>query len=304
MIKKSFSKINDDDLSLFPDIETYKAELKILDNFKFEKLNEDQIYNLLYDYAKILASKFRLSSKSEFNKKTFYRARLKKKIDTIEDITLTQTYSFPPARGCAHNGRANLKNKSVFYCSDEIECAIRETKPEIGEEGFISFWKGNAKKDIKIGVCLPNDLPLENKWREIEKKAAKYILDNLSIDAKDKFEHIIELYKFISEKFKTEKEPYYISSMISNEFLYGDLWHDYIVYPSLMSKNIYCNLAFHPNSANENLKFEKVLQFKINNIENDKIMIVFGKVGYLENTKMKFREKTKEEIKHLYQNLT
>ena len=185
-----------------------------------------------------------------------------------------------------------------------MEGAIRESKPEIGDEGYLSIWKGNTKRDIKIGICLPNDLPVMNRWKEVERKANSKILKELPNDAKDKFTHIMELYRFISEKFKTEKDPYYLTSMISNELLYGDLWHDFVLYPSLMSMNIYCNQAFHPNSVIENLLFERVLQFKVVDIQGEKIFFKLGKIGSIVNNKIMYREKTDIEVKMISKAIT
>lgn len=292
----NINKITQDDLDLFPYIEDYLKELSILENHNFKGLSEREIYDVFYDFAKILPTNFGLMNNRKFNKHKFYRVRLKKGIGSTEDISISQTFSFPPPSACSQNGRANLKNKSVFYCSNEPYAAILESKPEIGDEGYLSVWGGNSNKTIKVGICLPFDLPAENEWNIMAKDAANKLFKSLPLEAKNKYRHYIKLYEFIANRYILEDKPYYLTSMISNEMLYGELWRDFIIYPSVMAKTNYCNMAFHPNSVIENLKFEKILQFKVHNISSDNIEIMLGKVGYIFNTKLNWREKTKNEI--------
>ena len=294
---EDISRVTEEDLKLFPNIEEYIKDLDSLKNYNFNNLSEREIYDIFYDYARILPTNFGLMNCKKFNKHKFYRVRLKKNIGSKEDLSLSQTFSFPPTSVCSQNGRANITNKSVFYCSNEPYAAILESKPEIGDEGYLSVWEGKSNKMMKIGICLPFDLPAYNNWNIMAKDAANNLFKSLPSQAKDKFKHYIKLYKFIADRYILEESPYYLTSMISNELLYGDLWRDFVIYPSVMSNSNYCNMAFHPNSVIDNLKFEKIIQFKIINI-NDKIVeLVLGKVGYIFNTKLNWREKTNEEKK-------
>lgn len=293
----NIDKIIQDDLDLFPNIDEYLKELYTLEKYNFQDLSEREIYDVFYDFAKILPTNFGLMNQRKFNKHKFYRVRLKKEIGSTEDISITQTFSFPPPNVCSQNGRANLKHKSVFYCSNEPYAAILESKPEIGDEGYLSIWEGNSNKTMKIGICLPFDLPDENEWNLMAKDVANNLFKSLPIEAKNKYEHYIKLYEFIANKYISEEKPYYLTSMISNEMLYGELWRDFIIYPSVMAKSSYCNMAFHPNSATENLKFEKIIQFKVHNINSEKIELKLGNVGYISNTKLIWRQKTKSEVK-------
>jgi RES domain len=291
----NLDKITLEDLELFPDLSTYLSDLKKLQGYDFSNLTERGKYDVFYDYARILPTNIGWFNPEKFNLHKFYRVRLN--IDREkEDISLAQTYSYPPPQYCFENGRANLKGRSVFYCSNDPRAAILECKPKVGDEGYLSIWNGVARRKIKIGHLLPFDLPPENTWNLMAQDSFEYLLKNLPSDAKDKFQHFIELYKFIAEIFITEKKPYNLTSMISEELIYGQLWRDFIIYPSVLVNSQLCNMAFHPNSVNENLKLEKVIEFKVTNINNNGPTFNLGKkVGFLENTKMTWKDRANEE---------
>ena len=290
-------KILPEDLKQFPEFSTYISELNILKNYDFENHTVREIYDIFYDYARILPANIGWFSPEKFNSHRFYRVR--KNIDREnEDISIAQTYSFPPSNYCLENGRANLKGRTVFYCSDNPIGAIIESKLKAGDEGYLTIWRGVATRRIKIGQLLPYDLPKENFWSLMAKDCFDYFHKDLPNETKNKFKHFVELYKFIAEKFNTEHKPYHLSSMISEELLYGQLWRDFLIYPSKLSDNKLCNMAFHPNSVNENLRFEKVIEFKVENFENDILEYKLGKkVGVIENNQIIWRKRTLEETK-------
>ena len=287
--------IIDDDFSDFPDLNTYKTDLEKLDNYKFEGLSEREIYDIYYDYARILPCSNGFFSSDKFNFHTFYRARVN--IDREkEDLGLIQTYSYPPSIVCDKNGRANVKGSSVFYCSDDPNAAILEVKPKIGDDIFLSVWKGNATKNIKVGTCLPKVLPQKNKWRDLALSSFNEMNRMISNKAGDKSPHLIALYDYIANKFIREDEPYYLSSMISWEMLHGQLWRDFIIYPTTQANNVFCNMAFHPNSVNINLRFDRIIKLKINEIGKEGIKFNLGlNVGVLEDTKIVWKPRTKND---------
>ena len=292
-------KILPEDLESFPSYNDYISDLDKLKNNNFSYLTEREIYDVFYDYARILPTNIGWFNPTKFNTHKFYRVRLN--IDRKkEDITLAQTYSYPPVQFCYENGRANLKGRSVFYCSNDPRAAVIESKPKIGDEGYLSVWNGIASRKIKIGILLPYNLSNVNIWNLMAKDSFEDLKKTLPSQAKNKFEHFVALYNFIEKIFMTEKKPYYLTSMLSEELLFGQLWRDFIIYPSVMSDYKLCNMAFHPNSVNQNLRFEKVIEFKVVNIENDIITYNLGKkVGVMENTKMIWKNRTKEETELL-----
>ncbi len=178
--------------------------------------------------------------------------------------------------------------------------ALLEIKPEIGDEIFLSVWEGIADKKIKVGNLLPPDLTEENVWNIMAKKSFDRTIKNLHSRVGNKVTHLEMLYKFVSYKFRTETKPYPLTSMISWENLYGQMWRDLIIYPSVITNELYCNMAFHPNSVDRNLRFEKVIKLKIGYVSEDGLKYKLGKkVGVIENTKMIWRDRTDKETELL-----
>ncbi len=290
-------QISQEDLDAFPNLEDYKKGLEILDSYNFTGKSKSEIYDIFYDYAKIFPTGINWFYPENFNLHRFYRVRLN--VDRhSEDISLTQTYSYPPPKFCTENGRANIKGKSVFYCSNKPDAAILECNPKVGDEGFLSVWKGVAKRKIKIANLLPPDLPLHNDWNEMALKSFQEFEKKMSLKTRGLEKHLIMMLRFIASKFIIEKKPYFLTSMISWELLYGQLWRDLMIYPSIASDIRFCNMAFHPNSVNENLEFEKLIKFKVVRIENGSPLFQLGtNVGFIENTRMIWKKRTEEETK-------
>lgn len=295
MNNNELDELNSEDLASFPEFLTYKSDLEKLELYKFSDLSNAEILDKIYDLAKTIPGSVGWFEPQNFNYHKFYRVR--KNIDrNAEDITLAQTYSYPPGKFCFENGRANLKGKSVFYCSNEPLAALLEVKPEAGDEMFLSVWQGIADKKIKVGNLLPPDLTEKNVWNEMSKNSFNKTIKKLNSRVGDKITHLEMLHKFVSYLFRTESKPYPLTSMISWEYLYGQMWRDLIIYPSVVSNELYCNMAFHPNSVDRNLRFEKVIKLKIDYVGDNGIKYSLGqKVGFIENTKMKWRDRTEKE---------
>jgi hypothetical protein len=280
-----------------PDLNSYVANLNKLKSLDFRNSEASYVHDRFFELATILPINFAFFHKEKFNKLKFYRVR--SNIDqSKEDISLINTYSYPPQVFCNENGRANLKGKTVFYCSNNPNAAIYESKSKIGEEGSLSVWTANSDRTIYFGVCLPYDLKPSNDWNLVASDIFIKQLIYYQAEAKDKLDHFKALNKFISDIFVSENKPYPLTSMISNEYLYRTDHNplDFLLYPSITSNLNYCNMAFHPNAVNENLKFEKVIRFKIINITSERISFNFGKVGFLEGTEMKWRNYNEEDV--------
>lgn len=270
----------------FPNYDDYKANLVTLDNFDFKNLSSEEIYYKYFDLARTIPLCYKIIKKSEFNKFVFYRARIN--IDqSKEDISLISTYSFPPPIFCNENGRANLSKKSVFYCSDNPISAVKECKPNDNDEGFLGIWKTNAVRNIKSCLFLPRDLTEQNNWSKIAKQSFKNFTNDAAFKKLLLDKQLNALHHFVNFKYKYEPSPYNLTSIISDEVLYGEKSHDFLVYSSVFIDK-FCNMAFHPNSALENLRLEKVIRFKIKDIQNGHLGL--GDVGHIINSKIVWKK--------------
>ena len=274
--------------------------MRTLRNYDFANFSQKQIFHRYFDLAKLLTVPKYTIEKEKFNKLELFRSRLNINIEK-EDINLVSTYSYPPPSFCIENGRANLKNKTVFYCSDEVVTAINESRPKNGDEVFLSIWKPITTRDIECSVCLPHNLNTKNRWSGIAKEVFEKLIKYYGEQAQSKSEHFIELNRFLTELFLNEKKPYSLTSMISNEHLYngdGNSWKDFLVYPSSATNSVYCNLAIHPNFVNSNLELVKVINLKIKGEVDKFFKFNIIKVGELKGNKMIWRANNSEDSKY------
>lgn len=284
---------NSEDFVDIPSIEDFKLLLEKFGNEDLAKFSYDEIANKYYDLFKILPTISMLTLSEKFNDLHLYRARLAKTIGENEDTDLVQTYSYPPTSFVRYNGRANIKHKSVFYCSDHYIASILECNPEIDDIGYLSLWHPQTKRDLKFTIYLPVGLNSNNIFSTIASNSLAYFTDVHKDEVLGK--HLIELRKFIANKFVNELPPYPISSFIANESLYRDFNNDYIMYPSSKTFAYYNNYAFHPNSVNENLRLKKILKFKV--LSNQvPVNIGFMAVGIVDGIQIKWEIPTDENV--------
>jgi hypothetical protein len=283
-----------EDLLKFPDLNTYMNGLNELTTMKLSSLSYEEIERIFFERAILFQQSFGINAIENFNTQRFYRARMN--VGITEDISLIRTFSYPHPCFCKENGRANLKGKSVFYCSNQPGTALIESKPIIGKKGYLSIWGGNTTRNIKYGICLPKDLREENEFNFMAVGVHKRVNEMSTIKAKDKAEHFRFFHQFIAERFVNESAPYPLTSWIANEMLYGPYWKDFIVYPSVANDTFSCNMAFHPNSADTILRFIKVMEFKVLRIEGSKVFFAEVRIGELVNSVIEWREPCEGEI--------
>lgn len=144
-------------------------------------------------------------------------------------------------------------------------------------------------------IILPQGINQNNIFHTIGNRAAVHFQNHYN-NATNSL-HILNLRSFVANKFVTEKYPYSLSSFIAHEALYRDGETDYIMYPSSKAFDYYNNYAFHPNSAQENLRLKKVLKFKVQNKTFENLTLGFMAVGDLESGFMKWQNPTEENIK-------
>lgn len=286
----------DSDFAENLNLDEHLRKLNELKNFNFSNFTQKEIEVIFERYLKVIPLLTAFFDKENFNKFQFYRVRLNID-DSVESIFLSRTYSYPLPQFCKTNGRANLKNKSVFYCTNSPITAILESKPKIGDIGYLSIWEGNADRKVKGGVLLPEELKQTNPWQFLAKDIYKEVYKDYATVPKSEF--YLATINFIADLFITEKEPYHITSHIADNLIYGEKWKDFIVYPSFVHDGHSCNMAFHPNIADKFLKFQKVIRFKLLDIQGDKHVYSTGRVGEILNTNITWRYANDNELDFL-----
>lgn len=294
------SKLTKEEIIEFPPIEEYKKKLAKLFSTDLSHLNQREIHDFYFDHAIILPNLISYQVPSHFNLVKYFRVRLN--IDeSIENIHLSRTFSYPPQSICSQNGRANIKNQSVFYCSNFPEAAIIESKPKEGDIAYLSIWKTAARSTVRFNVCLPPILKQKNGFNQMAYEMWQTAKNLYSNESKELYQHLLELNKYIVNCYINEKSPYTLSSWLSDQILYREGWRDAIIYPSIASIQKYCNVAFHPNSVDQHLIIEKVFRLRINSVNGIQIAFNIGPVGELQNTNIHWREANDNEKRFIEQ---
>jgi len=273
----------------YPDLKTYLKNLQILSTTDFSSSSTEDIYHKFHDLALTIPMLGAKLLKRKFNGHELYRVRMEKTFSDSEDKNIIQTFSFPPSAFCNTNGRANIKNKSVFYCTDQAFPAIKESGGKLNEIGFLSIWKVDSTRDLVYTSSLPEVLPTTNSWEELGTYHHNFLIENQAEDNNNLLAHKVALRKLITDKFMLEKSPYPISSMLANEYLYHNK-ADLILYPSAQTFQDYTNFAIHPNVVLNNMRCTKIIKFKITEIMSEQVKFKLSMIGEVVKDRILWRK--------------
>jgi len=285
------------ELNKFTTLEDLEESLKKLIQIEKSELSQAEIKKLIFDHAIILPNHYSPLPKEVINKLTVFRVRAEKTIDlNKEDLSLIRTYSYPNSAICQSNGRANIKYKTVFYCSDNQITALAESNLEVGDIAYLGVWKKFSDREVNYATYISTNIPETNVWHNKGADIYMQSVDYAKKYTKDKFEHLVRLQKFFSDIFLIEKKPYSLSSWVANNILYEYNMVDFIVYPSFATEHYSCNLAIHPNYVENNLKLDCVFKLLITGKTKGSLNISVQKSGKLTGTAIIWRIPTQDEI--------
>lgn len=288
-------EISDKDFFDYSDIATFRAKLTELKNYDFTGADRKQIGDTIFSYLTVVPSLVANYAPEKFNRFLLYRVRANVDQEK-EDRRLIKTYSYPMPQYCNMNGRANLKHTSVFYATNSALTALIESRPKLGEIGYLSIWKGSTDRDMKAGVLLPRNLTNENAWNVLAKDIYAYAdmrYDELRMHNSNFFNEALD---FIAHRFLYETQPYSITSWIANSLLYGKACKDFLIYPSVANQAFTSNFAIHPYVADRYLQFVKVIRIKVIEMHGDNFSISTGLVGELKTNNLVWRKATAAEL--------
>lgn len=261
------------ELAKFSSIEDLKNSLRELYETDKSSFTSAEIKKIIFEKAVVLPNFFSPIPKDVINLLNVYRVRAEKTMNLeTEDLSLIRTFSYPNNCFCTQNGRANLKNKPVFYCSDAKETALAESNLNDGDIIYLSCWKIDCNREANYTAYLPTIIPDKNIWYSKALDLYSQGIAHTEKYGKDKSKHLELLYSFFSEIFVRENKPYCLTSWLANNILYETDIVDFILYPSYATQNYSCNLAFHPNFVDSYLKFNRVFKISITKIFPNKSM--------------------------------
>jgi len=284
-----------------PELNKYREDLHFLHNYDFTGQSVVEISKLIGEKTIILPTITSTTEIGNLGFSLFYRVRLINHKDiSNEDMSLIQSFSYPPAAVCKENGRANIEKTSVFYCASTGDAAMRESDVTVGSEGFLSVWAIERGTILKFGILLSEDLPRENPWRPVVDYLNQEEFQLLHTEKEGDYkEHMRELRSFYYKQYMHESKPYPITSFISNKLLYQRNYLDFIAYPCVKRSHKQINFAFHPNSVNLSLNIQRVFRFKVKAMDPEGISFDVVGVGYLNSKRIEWRDFEKADEKYL-----
>lgn len=287
--------LSDETYKRFSTIRKLRSHLRELKSCDLSNKTRQEISDIFDSYIFPLPVLTGIFPPNDFNRIKFYRVRLNVDLEK-EDRNLIQTYAYPLPQFCKSNGRLNLKNKSIFYCSNHAITAIMESKPKAGETGYLTIWEGNTNRDMDCGILLPRNLRKENAWLFLSNGLFSYLESYIEKTFPKKAAFFNETIDFISDLFLTENAPYHLTSFIADSLFYVDKPKDFVIYPSFENDSYSCNMAIHPNVVTEHLRFIKALKFTVVDDREDELYFTTGEVGELIGSRMNWRVANKEEL--------
>lgn len=255
-------------LKKIPDFSTFEKRLQELGNIDLSNLTQDQIHDVYFDKAILLPNQGITFPNDGLNPRYVFRVRLNIN-EKQEDLSLIRTFSYPDQSFCKENGRANLRNKSVFYCSDIPLTAFLESRPKMNDIGYMGKWQVKCPRDLTCVAFFPTDLSKKNYWYQIAIKKQQDLLLEIKKINSDNDQQLEYLFSFISKLFANEQFPFSISSWIGNKMLYNYNGIDFLVYPSFSLKGDSCNLAFHPNFVEKYFQLIDIIKFRITDFKEN-----------------------------------
>jgi hypothetical protein len=287
------------ELEKIPDIEIFKNQLSELFTTDKSSLTQEEIRKLYFEKAVLLPNAIATLPADTINLLKAFRVRLNIN-QNVEDLSIIRTFSYPNPCFCKDNGRANLRNKSVFYCADAFITAFVETKPKVGDIGYLSIWDIHCDRDVNYTAFFPSSMPEKNVWNKTATEYQKKMVDHAKESGNDKSKQLEELFEFTSNIFIKETSPYSLTSWIANSMLYDYYGVDFIVYPSFATNNITCNIAFHPNFVDNYVKLSKIYKYVITEMGDGNGSYSIKEVGKVFLTNIQWSEPTEEDIKEYF----
>jgi RES domain len=301
MIERSVSeKEFENELSKLPSLEDFKKNLQELYSIDKSLLSIQEIKKLIFEKAIILPNFYSSLPKETINLLKTFRVRIEKSMTQTDDTNLIRTFSYPSPFFCSKNGRANLANHSVFYCSSDIGTALAESNLEIGDIAYLSVWKVNCDREVNYTAYLPTQIPTKNIWYKKAVDLYSQTIENAKKHGSDKSKHLEILYSFFAEIFIKESKPYSLTSWIANNILYDYDIVDLIVYPSFATNNYSCNIAIHPNFVDNYLRFEKIFKLQITGKPSGSVTFRISDSGTADRTSIIWKEVSQEEIDNYF----
>ncbi len=285
-----------------PGLDVYKKKIESFFKIDLTAMSQEQISKAFIDTVGVLPHMATRINPALLNNQQFYRVRKISASKKKPDLNLVRSFSYPDPHLIDKNGRANIKDTTVFYCSDRFNTAVLEVCPEPGDTLYVSFWNMDCDRDIVYKGYLPlKSMKDRSRLYELALKDFNHYQQML-IDHKvdHKMEQLVYIYDVITEVFTMGKEPYNFSSYLAHSMMYNYFGIDFLLYPSRQTQFTGNNMAIHPNFVDQFMTLERVYTLEIKDVSikvggDCSMNMSYGKVGHVEKTNIQWLPFTIEE---------
>jgi len=283
------------EIEKLPVLSELQRNLKNFSEIDMSKKTQLEIRNAYFNHCNLFPYVFEDSWTADLmNQLITFRVRTNVNKEK-EDITNPNTYRYPPDDCCKYNGRANIKGNSVFYGAFDAQTAVIETKPEKEQIQYFTTWKNNSKSAPFFATFLPFNLPMDNLFKEYSIKkyiGIEFMCNQIGLN---KTQELIELSGTFAKWFQTGEYPYSITSWISNTYIVEHKI-DFIIYPSVQLESKTFCIAYTKNYINDNMILDRVIEYKISGIKNNKSKVNLIQAGSNINGKIEFSEPNENDV--------
>ncbi len=282
-------------VNAIPEIDLYKQKVENFFKIDLTGISQVQIGEKFFETIGVLPHIATKINPGMLNNQQFYRVRIIKAGKKKPDLNLVRSFSYPDPHLIDKNGRANIKDTTVFYCSDRFNTAVLEVCPEPGDTLYVSFWNMDCDRDIVYKGYLPHkSMKDRSRLYELAQKDFehyKQMLIDHNVD--HKMEQLIYIYDVITEVFTMGKEPYNFSSYLAHSMMYNYFGIDFLLYPSRQTQFTGNNMAIHPNFVDQFMTLDKVYTLEIKDISiveggDCNMKMTYGRVGHVEKTNIQW----------------
>lgn len=286
--------IHEKDIQLIPDLEVYKEQLERLYNLNKMPYSLDETFKSFISTTVFFPYFISNIAPETINQSRIFRAREKSNFHKY-DYCCIRSFSHPGSALSKDNGRANIKDTSIFYGADMAYTALKEIDLSSGKPAFLSVWSINSDRDAKSSIFFPLSIPKENPWTQLAVEQRRSYEQHVKGWNTGKDSQLLYLQDFIANLFVTVSEPYTVTSFIGHThlFLYQ---YDLIIYPSLKTDHLQCNIAFHPNFVDRFFRLERVYEVELEEVGGKKYIINVFQMAKLVDANLFWSRNIEEDV--------
>jgi hypothetical protein len=176
--------------------------------------------------------------------------------------------------------RANTSNTNVFYSAENIDTALKETKPPLNRLVTVGVWKPKIQGKQFISYPISHS-EIAEQVNEGVSKATKALEDYGNFNSSLFLNYMRYYFQLLGREFTKQVNhyfEYYMSSLFSERILTdyeeqngsNSFYYDCIIYPSVGNGFKTDNLAIRPKVLDDDFYLEKIIEFEVEEAFYDK----------------------------------